>query len=62
MARKLSDLHTADEMAYKDTIPFESNCSACNEHLQTEGDFYRHFTVINSIYRNLGECPNKTAK
>lgn len=39
--------------------PFGSICTYCNEMLETEADFAKHFIVPNRAYLNLGECPRK---
>lgn len=57
----------ADELnaylASLDQTPFTANgtgkCSACGTHLETEGDFARHFEVPDLRYLNLGDCPVK---
>lgn len=36
-------------------------CSGCGEYLETEGDFGRHFMVINRQHLNLGNCPVERA-
>lgn len=42
-----------------DGTPCGLTCSGCGKFLETEGDFARHFTVPDSRYLNLGECPSK---
>jgi hypothetical protein len=50
-------------LAGLDRTPFTANgtgrCSSCGEQLPTEGDFARHFIVLDERFINLGECPNK---
>lgn len=44
-------------LASLDRTPCGLDCSGCGTRLATEGDFARHFTVPDSRYLNLGECP-----
>ena len=37
---------------------FGGTCPRCNEYLETEKDFAQHFTVPDTRYLNLGNCPN----
>lgn len=37
---------------------FGKPCSGCQELLETEADFARHFIVRDPRFLNLGDCPN----
>lgn len=42
-----------------DETLFGYRCTGCGELLATEGDFARHYTIPDTRYLNLGDCPNK---
>lgn len=33
-------------------------CPGCGEYLRTEKDFAQHYTIPDTRYLNLGNCPN----
>lgn len=47
----------AGELYQLDQTPCELPCTACGEMLESEGDFARHFVIRETLYLNLGECP-----
>lgn len=53
------DLITPAEREALSLAKFNGRCSGCNEYLETEEDFARHFIVSNKQFKNLGECPKK---
>lgn len=46
-------------LAGLDATPCGLTCDGCGAELETEGDFARHFTIPDSRYLNLGNCPNR---
>lgn len=58
-----ADLLSAEELAALDRTPFGGACSGCRMVLATEGDFARHFVLIDpKRWRNLGWCPKRKEK
>lgn len=54
-----ADLITPEELAALDRTPLGYRCTGCGLMLHTEGDFARHFTLIDRVHLNLGNCPRK---
>lgn len=48
-----------EELTGLDATPFGGECGGCDVHLATEGDFARHFIVLDLRYLNLGGCPDR---
>lgn len=55
---KLDLISYNEAMALKET-PCGIWCRGCELVLETEFDFAAHFTVTDSEFKNLGECPTK---
>lgn len=48
-----------DQRAGLELTQFNHPCSGCGVMLATEADFAKHFIIKDSLYLNLGECPNQ---
>lgn len=60
----LLEAQAAGARAYLEGLngtPCGLTCAGCGTELVTEGDFARHFTIPDSRFLNLGDCPRKGA-
>lgn len=67
LVARLAELEAETEKARSqlkglDETPCGLRCSGCDAMLATEGDFARHFSIPDSRYLNLGDCPVKGNK
>lgn len=52
----------AGQLQGLEATPFGGDCSGCGQHLETEGDFAKHYIVRDPRYLNMGECPEVLKK
>jgi hypothetical protein len=45
-----------------ENTPCNLKCAGCDTLLETEADFAKHFTIPDSRFLNLGDCPNNPRK
>lgn len=55
------DLIDDDARTALDNTSCNVHCSGCDKLLATEGDFARHFRLLDVRYLNLGSCPEKSS-
>lgn len=51
-----------DELNGMLITPLNIRCSYCLTMLETEADFAKHFTIKDTRFLNLGECPHDPTK
>lgn len=53
------DLITEAEREGLERTPFGKNCTGCEQLLETEADFAKHFLLYSRVHKNNGYCPIK---